>query len=107
MLIFSKHRFIPMIFFFFFLSVVIHLGALAMRHAVFDRKDFVKSPVPVVYIKHDLEKLKGAERVVLLCEHQEVSCHWMVISSICQSFMRLISENGQPEPGTGAVGCMG
>lgn len=61
----------------------------------------------MVYIKHDLDELKGAERVVLLCGHQEVSCHWMVISSICQSFMRLISENGQPETGTDAVGCMG
>lgn len=61
----------------------------------------------MVYIQHDLDELKGAERAVLLCGHQEVSCHRMVISSICQSFMRLISENGQPETGTDAVGCMG
>jgi len=61
---------------------------------------------PVVYIKHDLDELKGAEHAVLLCGHQMVSCHRMVISSICQSFVRLISENGQHETGTDAVGYM-
>ncbi len=77
-----------------------------MRHAVFERDIFVKSSALVVYIKHDLDELKCSGRVVLLCGHQEVSCHWMVISSICQSFMRLISENGQPETRTDAVGRM-
>lgn len=82
-------------------------SSISARFANCNRATYAfKEACSFVYVKRDLDELKGAERMVL-CGILEVSCHWMVISSICQSFMRLISENGQSQTGTDAVGCMG